>query len=162
MSGAGCPGPGVTGLSWPPDAGPAGCSPPEVLPCRRVRCRCFISVPVVIMVSVTAARVAARSRAASNGARPTAVISEVWKAGSTIGTGSASIAAVEIGSRDGSGFPSRGGFGQDHGACPSPAGRFRLGTATWELAPDPSLPLCCWRCGRRGGWVHPFARENDP
>jgi hypothetical protein len=55
---------------------------------------CFISVPVVIMVSVTAARVAARSRAASNGARPTAVISEVWKAGSTIGTGSASIAAA--------------------------------------------------------------------
>jgi len=46
---------------------------------------CFISVPVVIMVSVTAARVAARSRA---------VISEAWKAGSTIGTGSASIAAA--------------------------------------------------------------------
>jgi hypothetical protein len=54
---------------------------------------CFISVPAVIMVSVTAARVAGRNRAASNGARPTGVINKVWKAGSIIGTGNESIAS---------------------------------------------------------------------
>jgi hypothetical protein len=54
---------------------------------------CFISAPAVIMVSVTAARVAARSLAASNAERPTAVISKVWKAGSIIGTGNGSIAS---------------------------------------------------------------------
>jgi hypothetical protein len=54
----------------------------------------FLCVPAVIMVSVTAARVAARSRAASNGVRPTAVISKVWKAGSIIGIASESIVAA--------------------------------------------------------------------
>jgi hypothetical protein len=55
---------------------------------------CFISVPGVITVSVTAARVAARSLAASNAERPTAVISKVWKAGSIIGIASGSIVAA--------------------------------------------------------------------
>jgi hypothetical protein len=45
------------------------------------------------MVSVTAARVAGRNRAASNGAKPTGVISKVWRADSIIGTGSRSIAS---------------------------------------------------------------------
>jgi len=45
------------------------------------------------MVSVTAARIAGRNRAASNGARPTGVINKVWKAGSIIGTGNGSIAS---------------------------------------------------------------------
>jgi hypothetical protein len=48
----------------------------------------------VITVSVTAARVAAKSLAASNAERPTAVISKVWKAGSIIGIASGSIVAA--------------------------------------------------------------------
>jgi hypothetical protein len=44
------------------------------------------------MVSVTAARVAARSLAANNAERPTAVISKVWKADSITGIVSGSTA----------------------------------------------------------------------
>jgi hypothetical protein len=46
--------------------------------------------------------------------------------------------------------------------APPPRAAFERRAPEEGFEPDLSLPLCCWRCGRRGEWIHPFARENDP
>lgn len=58
---------------------------------------------------------------------------------------------------------------QPGAACASiqaPANRLRAALVVslppWFSRPGPPPLLRCWRCGRLGSWVNPFAGENDP
>jgi len=171
MSGAGCPEPAAAGLAWPPDAGSAGCSPSEALPCPRVRRGVLSllllrswspllqrSLPREVSPPATARGQPAASAESGRPARPSGP-----PAGVPTPSGNPGAAAdPPPGSpREGSRFPAGGRLCQYPAACEPAARGAGSGSTTVVLRPRSAAAavlLALWPAGFVGQSLSPGER----